>query len=604
VTSYRARRALGLHSTKAEAITKNNNINISRRIKKKIHEQNYTMTETSTSWCKDLLLLSVLICALFSAFLGNRSLSTPDEARYSEIPLEMVQSGDYITPHLDGIKYFEKPILFYWLQVASIKLFGLHEWAMRIVPLLMGLLGCLFTYVAGRKLYGRTCGLIASLLLATTTLYYFLARFVVIDMTLTTLLSACLFSFLLGNEEAQIKRKKYYFWAMFIFSALATLTKGLIGVVFPGAIIFLWLMLFNEWRQLKTYCIPSGILIWLIITLPWHIAVQHANPEFFRFYLIDQQFARYFTSYANREQAFWYLPTFFVLGFFPWIAFLPQTIAFSWPHPFREREKQKTALFLMLWAAVIYLFFQFSHSQLPPYILPIFPPLAILTARYLSAAIAEQQEERGALYGLRALALVGLIVAAAAITAILERWIPSIGLSTATMVLPILFWLIACCAPLAFYLFYKKLHIPCLVLMLSMSGFLISSNLYNPLLEFKSIKPLALLLKPLLQPTDAILSYHGYYQDLPFYLQRRTELVGWGDKEQMYGMRYQDMTGWLIDEGTWEKRWRGSQRMYMIMTHTEYERIERDGKLLLYRMSETPKDVLVTNHPLQMRLIP
>ncbi len=150
---------------------------------------------------RDLITLTVLICLLFTFMLGNRPLSVPDEGRYVEIPREMVASGNYLTPRLNGVKYFEKPVLFYWLEAFSIKLFGLNEFTLRLWPALFALFGCLAVAVAGARLFGRRTGLLSAVVLATSLLYYGLSRAIILDMPVSILLTLALLSFLMGTHE-------------------------------------------------------------------------------------------------------------------------------------------------------------------------------------------------------------------------------------------------------------------------------------------------------------------------------------------------------------------------------------------------------------------
>ncbi len=175
---------------------------------------------------RDILVLTLVIGLFFAFFLGSRPLSVPDEARYCEIPREMVATGDYVTPRLNGVKYFEKPVLFYWLQAASIRAFGLSEWTLRLWPALFALSGCLLAYYAGRKLYGRRAGLFAAAVLATSVLYYALGRTIILDMPVTIFLTGALLSFLLAVEEEGARAQRWYYLAFYAFAALATLTKG------------------------------------------------------------------------------------------------------------------------------------------------------------------------------------------------------------------------------------------------------------------------------------------------------------------------------------------------------------------------------------------
>src|SRR5574337_68433 len=144
---------------------------------------------------RDLVLLTVLIGALFGIMLGNRPLSVPDEGRYVEIPREMATTGDYLTPRLNGIKYFEKPVLFYWLEAFSIRLFGLDESGLRLWPALFALFGCLAVYAAGKRLFGRRAGFLAAIVLSTSVLYYALSRVIILDMPVSVLLTVSMLSF-------------------------------------------------------------------------------------------------------------------------------------------------------------------------------------------------------------------------------------------------------------------------------------------------------------------------------------------------------------------------------------------------------------------------
>ncbi len=342
------------------------------------------MKSTTHSWLKDLIFLTLSIGLLFVSFMGSRPLMVPDEGRYAEIPREMVASGDYVTPRLNDIKYFEKPPMTYWLESATIQLFGMSEWSLRAPLALLGLIGCLIVYVAGRKLFDRRSGILASFVLATNFLYFTLVHFIIPDLPMTIFLTVSLLCFILGEREPPGRKRIFYFWMLYIFAALATLTKGLIGIVFPGMIIFVWVLITNEWRSLKQYFLPSGMLIFLVIAAPWHMLMQLRNPEFFQFYFVEQHFLRYLTEYAHRSQHKWFLSACIILGFFPWIGFLVQSFKFHWPK-WAARQQHKVTIFLMTWAIMIFLFFQLSQSLLLSYALPIIPPLALLTGHYLSS---------------------------------------------------------------------------------------------------------------------------------------------------------------------------------------------------------------------------
>jgi 4-amino-4-deoxy-L-arabinose transferase-like glycosyltransferase len=554
-------------------------------------------------WGRDLALLTLLLIALFGTLLGHRQLTTPDEGRYAEIPREMVTTSDYVTPTLNYIKYFQKPPLFYWLQAGAIHTFGLSEWAVRLPNALLALFGCLFTYITARKYYGRRCGWLASIILATSSLYFVMAHYITLDITVSVLLAACLFSFMLGIREPPGWSRVAYFWGVFAFAALAVLTKGLIGILFPGIIIFVWLCLTNRWRELKTYHLFSGIIIFLLIALPWHILVQHRNPEFFNYYFIDQQFLRYFTHYAGRQQAIGYLPFFLIAGFAPWIGFLPQAIRYPWAQGWQALRQQGDALFLMLWATVIYLFFQASHSQLPPYILPIFPPLAVLVARYLDDAW-QKPWERGVKWGflIALLFALGLTIGAFLLPSFVKMPVPH-GLWV-TIILTSIFLVIAILLASKIYR-QQGLPIPFILLATATSIFLIISfNVIYPPLDPKTIKPLALEINSLYQKGDKIVAYHAYYQDLPFYTRQRIVIVDWKGEELAFGMQHQNLQNWVLDDAAFWRLWHSHQRIFLVLSQNDFKNLHHTLLPPFYRLGETSRNVLLTNHPIKRQITP
>lgn len=550
---------------------------------------------------RDLLLLTLFLIVLFGTFLGSRPLMVPDEGRYAEIPREMVESGDYTTPRLNYIKYFEKPPFLYWLEAGAIKVFGLNEWALRLGIALLAIFGCLMTYIAGLKLYDRRTGILACLILATSALYFAIGHFVIPDMPVAVWMSSCLILFMLGTREPQGMKRRGYFWGMFACAAMATLTKGLIGAVLPALIIFVWLCVLNNWRELKTYYLPSGLFIYLLIAAPWHILVQLKNAEFFHFYFVEQHFLRYLTSYASREKPLWFFPAVTAGGFFPWICFLigagmaavftrSESIFSRLKQFWRERQAHKYSIFLVLWVLCIFLFFLKSKSLLISYALPLMPPLAMLTARYL--ALNWDKSGSFALHCAFASILIlgiagGIIGMLASHQNHVQSWPGYVSSS--------LFLL----AAIASAGFYTRCGVKAGVgaLVITISAFLISINLSYTTFDTRSIKPLAMTLKPMLQADSEVIGYYEYYQDLPAYLERRVTVVG-SQSELAFGMQYEDTSRWMVDHNSFWKRWcwPNAPRMFMIMRLDSYDSL-KPNKLPLYPIAQTTRNILVTNKP-------
>jgi len=550
-----------------------------------------------TPWVRDILVLSLVIGLLFSFMLGSRALWEPDEGRYVEVPREMVTTGDYLTPRLDGVKYFEKPILFYWLESASIKLFGLNEWAMRLWPALLGLFGCLAVYAAGRRLYGRNAGLIAAAALATNVLYYALARIVTIDMLVSVLLTTALLAFLLGTKEPPGARRRWLMWAFYALAALATLAKGLIGIVIPGMVIGAWILLLNDWRLLRSIYLPTGLALLLAIAVPWHVLVARANPEFLHFYFIHEHFERYLTKVEHRYQPVWFFIPVILLGFYPWIVFLGQALLRSLPRSWTNRHGERDALYLMLWASLIFAFFSFSDSKLITYILPVFPPLAILIGRYLAPAW-DGAHVPGMRAGVCTLLVTSTAIAALLVTApYLTAADPKIGIYTATLgpYLDAMAATVVLGSVAAIVLMRRRTRHALTITAVMAAVFLSILSASLPLMDDKnSVKALALLLKPRLGPNTEVMSYHLYYQDLPVYIQRRVTIVGFkGELE--FGTTVENDRAWIIDDRTFWRRWQSPATIYMLTTRDVYARLRAAGRGRFRLLAESGDNVLLTN---------
>lgn len=541
------------------------------------------MPETTQSWFKDVLLLTMLVGLMYSLFLGARPLSPPDEGRYSEIPREMVASGDYVTPRLNGVKYFEKPALFYWLQSVSIKAFGLHEWALRLMNALMAILGCLITYWGGRSLFDRQTGLISASILGFSLLYAALATFITLDMTVSTFLSGSFLAFLVGNRHPPGNKRRNYMWLMFAFAGFATLTKGLIGIIFPGMIIFTWLSVTRQWRSLPTYSLLSGTCLFLVITLPWHLDVQFKNPEFFHFYFIEQHFLRYFTDYADRSKPFWFLPAILLLGFSPWVGFLYSTINKCWG-TFKNPTMHTTEIFLWLWAGLIFLFYWVSKSQLSPYILPIFTPLALLVGRYIRLSWNKDGLKLGFV-----VALIFSIIFGGAMLIYLHAFnhlpLGSIDLISIT---PLFFYI-------ALIYYRKKETFFALAWMMASSFYLcVIINVNYASFDKQSIKPIALELAKIAKPNDYIYSFNHYFQDLPFYLERPIKVINWTG-ELKFGSQHQSTKNLMADENSLITEWPGQKRKFLIAKKEDLLYLKDKLNLKFYLVDTKKKYSLICN---------
>jgi 4-amino-4-deoxy-L-arabinose transferase-like glycosyltransferase len=398
----------------------------------------------------------------------------------------------------------------------------------------------------------------------------------------------------MGTHEAMGLKRRLYLWSFYAFAALAVLTKGLIGIIIPGMVVGAWLLLLGEWRMLKMLYISSGLALFLLIAAPWHIMVGMANPEFYQFYFIHEHFQRYLTTAHHHYQPVWYFIPVLFLGLFPWSVFLVQAIKRSVPSTWRERHEHRDALFLMLWAGLVFLFFSASSSKLPPYILPVFPPLALLIGRYLAAAWDSRDFP-----GLRAgytIFLVASLLLAAAFLGLPYYWsVPAEAQILGAYRYTIAFTLAIGGAAGWGLMRYHGLGWAFIALALTSVLFLTQVNAAAPRVDTKSVKKLAIDLKARLKPGDEVASYREYYQDLPVYLEQRITVVDWRG-ELKFGSSVEDTNAWLNDSATFWKRWQRSATMYVVTPIDDYEALKRsEPDLPLFPIARNNRNIVLSN---------
>ncbi|MEF9997366.1 MAG: glycosyltransferase family 39 protein, partial [Burkholderiaceae bacterium] len=227
----------------------------------------------------------LLFALVWFGSLGVRTLITPDEGRYAVLSLNMLQSGDWITPRLNGLLYFEKPALQYWMGAIAFQLFGINEFAARFWPGLAGFLAVGMVSFTGGRLWGQRAGVIAALLMGSMLWVYANSHFLTLDGGLMGFLAVALCAFVLAQrDEAGAAERRRFMWLCWAAMAGATLSKGLVGLVIPGATLALYSLLNWQWGFWKRMHWVSGLAIYLLLAAPWLIAVSLKNPGFAEFF--------------------------------------------------------------------------------------------------------------------------------------------------------------------------------------------------------------------------------------------------------------------------------------------------------------------------------
>lgn len=482
----------------------------------------HSLGQAELSVYRDIGLIVLFFGVLYFSLLGGRPLANPDEGRYTEIPREMIESGDYLTPRLNGVRYFEKPPLVYWATALGIEVFGLNEFGARFWCTAFAVFGIVATYLFSREQYGRGVAVWASITLGTSLLYMGLSQIVLLDMVITVLVSGALFAFLGASGMGTGKRKTKWLMAFYSLMGLAVMTKGLIGLVIPVAVIGIWIVVGNRWKEIPSYRLVSGLLVFLVVTVPWHVAVALENPDFLEFYFVHEHFLRYTTQVHSRVEPWWFFIPIVLAGFFPWVTFLPQAIRRCFPQGWKSIGQDRATSFLLIWIGFVVLFFSISQSKLVPYVLPIFPALAVVVGRFLGEIDGERKSIHRSI-----LVYVGiswLLAIGVTLVGLPEKYSDHIGAVNAWRIA--LSTILAVSSLCTFVLIrFGNFRWALTSMTIGSAAFFLGLLSLYGVLESKSTKHLADYLVRNASPDAEVYCLGRYYQDLPVYLNRKVNVV-------------------------------------------------------------------------------
>lgn len=550
-------------------------------------------------WSRDLTLLALVFGTLIFFVLGRPPLANPDEGRYAQIPREMLAAGDWVTPRLNGIPYFEKPPLVYWTVGVAIKLFGPGELSARATPALFGLGGILLTYAAARRMHGRVAGLAAAGVLGTSLLYFAMSRVLLLDMAVSVLMSATLFCFILGVREPVGTRRRWLFYGLYASAALATLTKGLIGFLVTGAVMFLWLLIFNQWKRLRPLHLPSGILLFLAIAAPWHLLAAQRNPEWAHFYFVHEHWERFTTTAHDRFEPWWYFIPVLLLGMFPWTGFLASAVREAVAGGWQRRRENADAWFFVLWAGFIFLFFSKSQSKLIPYILPVFPAVAVLIGAWLARREAEGTPSKLRL-GLRIFAFICGALGVAMLVMVLKpgmirdaaqaQALRPFGIGIAAL---LLFGGVAG----GWAARVRGVGAAVSAIIATMSGFFLLLALASPALQRPSTKGLAEVASHHVQPGERVYHYWAFFHDFVYYTQQPVGLVSYIDELEVQFISAEERAARFIDDGELRRRWTEPGRSWLVLRKRDSKALFADPAFRYHLIAESRGHYLLSNQP-------
>jgi len=480
-----------------------------------------------------ILAFWLLLAAAWFATGTIRPLLEPDEGRYAQIPREMLLTGDWVTPHLNGLLYFEKPPLQYWATAVAYTLFGVHEWSSRLWSLLLSLLALPLVHSVASRLYGsREAGVAAAITLAVSPYFALSGQINTLDGAFSTILLAAVFAMVLGQREPDAARRRPLLVAAWAALGLAVLSKGIVAPLLAGSTLAAYSLAtrdFSPWRRM--HWLP-GLAVFAVIVAPWFWLVSARNPDFLYFFFVHEHFARFLTTVHDRVEPWWFFGPIFLVALLPWLRAIPGAVRAG-----RAAGETATgfrpALFLGLWLAIVIVFFSLSGSKLTNYILPCMPAAAVLLGPQLLREPRNVAVAAATSAILISLVALGLCIAATRQAA--DGKIPmELGVWAG----------VAVAVALAGW-YWSRQPADCVsdpvgwapVAVAAILGWQSLLMSYTALPPVRTTKALVAQVRHLVGPATRVYSVGAYWQTIPFYLGRTVQLAAYSGEFE-FGLKH------------------------------------------------------------------
>jgi 4-amino-4-deoxy-L-arabinose transferase-like glycosyltransferase len=547
----------------------------------------------------------IILCAgtaalIYFAGLGRPALWEPDEGRYAEIAREMVVSGDYVTPRNDWVRYFEKPPLVYWSTAAAIKVLGRNEFAVRFQAALASVGSVAVTEALGEAMFGAAAGIFAAFALGLSPLFFIFARFATPDPALTFFFTAALSMFFLaardGHFQVAASRRRMLIAAALL--AFGTLVKGPVALVLGGGIAGLWLLAEGRARDLVRIRWLECIAIYMLIVAPWFTLAAMRNPGFLRFFFVHEHFQRFVADTEHGWGPWFFIPI-VIAGAWPWLYFVPSgavdlrntgltrlaespaRLRFAPPgaDDVKALARRSGVRFLLIWFAVVFIFFSIPRAKLGEYVLPAMPPLAILAGAGLMRLHVMELRRVQRTLGWFAVLNLSLMLVAVAVATLWRSGLAGRSPLVAPLVgdgaLLAVAWGIGA---LTIYLGTRVARsaggAPWGVAIVALISAGILAKARSDATATASYRELSSAIAPYLHDGCTLAAYHHFVQAIPFYTEARERLVGYRGELAPFGDTPDAANSFVATDQRLGELWSAPRCVILIANRTDVVRLE------------------------------
>lgn len=536
--------------------------------------------------------LFIVTCLVWFFVLEARSLIPTDEGRYAEMGREMLLNNDWVTTRLNDIKYFEKPPLQTWATALAYQLFGIGEWQARLWMGICAMLGILSVYFTALRIFNARVAYLAAIMLGSCLFWIALGNINTLDMGLSSMMTIALCALLLAmHHSTSPLASRNWMLLCWVGMGLAVLSKGLIGIVLPGAVLVIYTALTRDISIWKKLHIGKGLLVFFAVTAPWFILVSIKNPEFAHFFFVHEHLQRFTSEVHHRAGPWYYFIPLILLGVLPWLGVLFPTLHHSWQRTDDASSTFAPRKLLLIWCVFIFIFFSVSGSKLPSYILPIFPALALLMACYWDSASTRLHN-------------IGIIVfmVMSAVGICYTPFVHTLAKSALEIPLYLAYqrWISVATAiafigsVAAFYALKRYGHMLAATI-LAIAGFVCFQLLligHNGIGTHASGKLLAPLIEREITPSTTLYLVGKLDHTLIFYLRRPMVMVENPDELQ-FGLSHAP-DRWVPTRALFVKRWAEPGKAIAVTSPKIYQELKQNG-LIMRIISADNRRVIITN---------